>query len=152
MRILGHIKVSCALAACAFSLSMYMGYEYTVSLTCAVFLALGSVGPDFTELGIIKHRTHTHFPWYYVLAGYGAWYAFGQAWIDELMLVGIVSYCFGCVVHILCDWPYYKGIPLFTPNKQIPLTQFEFSHRLNVVLENITIVVIAISTALIAMR
>ena len=61
-----------------------MGYEYDTVLTLSVMLAIGSFAPDIIELGIIEHRTYTHYHPYYTVIVIASWYAYQDEFIDEI--------------------------------------------------------------------
>jgi membrane-bound metal-dependent hydrolase YbcI (DUF457 family) len=145
MRILGHIKVSLGLAVASFSLGSYMGYDYLVNLTLAISLAIGSIAPDFTEFGVIKHRTYTHYPPFYIAIIFASYYYYYEGVLTEITYMVIMGYAVGSLVHILCDWPYYRGIPLLFPTKQVKLFGLHFNHTLNLLLERIALVIIGIT-------
>jgi hypothetical protein len=49
--------------------------------------------------------------------------------------MALVGYSIGSLVHIICDWPYYKGIPLFLPKKRVKGLGLEFGHATNKIIE-----------------
>lgn len=101
-----------------------LSQESTMILACCVLL--GNIAPDFLELGVIPHRTYTHYPVFWLLLLAGA--VFGQDL--ELAPVQyhwyIAGFSAGCLWHIVCDWPYYGGVPLFSPTRKIALFRWEF--------------------------
>jgi membrane-bound metal-dependent hydrolase YbcI (DUF457 family) len=142
MRIMGHIKVSVGLAVASFNLGWYLGYYYVINITLAVTLAIGSVAPDFIEMGIIKHRTYTHYPPFYIGAIFASHYFYTSGALSDISFIAIVGYATGSIVHLLCDWPYYRGIPLFLPTKQVKSLGLKFSYSTNRSLESIALVII----------
>lgn len=144
----GHIKVGMSLAlAFVGTSSFWMSTEWEASsiLMAGILLFFGNLAPDLLEFKVIPHRTYTHFPWYYALIIAGA-YTLGysdssiiitlaSSW-DPVWSLYIISFSIGAIIHILCDWPYYGGIPLFSPRRKVALFGLTFESPANKWLEN----------------
>lgn len=148
----GHIKTG--LAAAILLLVKLPGMETGMDqqLLPYVIMAfiIGNVGPDFSEFGIIRHRTHTHYPWYYV-----CFIAIANQFMQMEILADyqtiiwvLMGYSLGCITHIVCDIPYGK-IPYFLPNRPMTLCRVPFDSVLNRVIEHsavVILIVIALTT------
>jgi membrane-bound metal-dependent hydrolase YbcI (DUF457 family) len=148
MRMMGHIKISVGLAVSSFSLGWYMRYDYAINLTLAVALAIGSVAPDFIEMGIIKHRTYTHYPPFYIAVMVVTDYFHSSGDLSKVTFIALMGYAIGSLVHLLCDWPYYRGIPIFLPNKRVKLIGLKFSRSTNIRFERVVLIIIGTTAVL----
>ena len=143
----GHIKTG--LTSSLVFLGTYQSWlsenwSQTSIMIAAILIFIGNLAPDFMEMKVIRHRTYTHFPWYYLIIG-GLAYFLGLSgsnlapsgfdWWSPQWSFYIVAFCFGCLTHISADWPYYGGIPLFTPKRKIPLAGITFESPANRVIE-----------------
>lgn len=138
----GHVKVGLSLAVCVFAMSSIILPDISLSHFELVLLALavlvGNVFPDFSECNVIPHRTYTHFWLFYVVSGAGCyWMLTTQPFaIGYLLGLGV---SFGSLCHILCDWPYYGGCPLFRPRRKVATFRLTFDGGLNGALEYVVV-------------
>lgn len=139
----GHIKTG---LAATLLLSQMVPLHFTglfePSLLPWILLAffLGNVGPDLTEMGIIPHRTYTHYPWFYLIAIGGC---SGALYWDYTAIPGaiswaVIAYCAGCLFHILCDIPY-GGIPYIRPTQKVSIMRVPFDSPVNRLIEHTTL-------------
>lgn len=119
-------------------------------LISALILFIGNLAPDFLEMKIIRHRTYTHFIWYYLIIGAIAYFLGlsglslepdAVSWWDPTWSLYILAFCLGCITHILADWPFYGGVPLFRPRSQVALTRITFESTANSLIEHSVVVV-----------
>jgi len=74
---------------------------------------LGSIMPDLLELGIIRHRTVTHWPppWIVLaLLSFGACRFFPNVWLYLFFFI-----CIGALLHLGEDYLSVTGIPFRSP-------------------------------------
>ena len=150
MRIKGHIKTGLCLGACIGFLMNHYHYDNKLMLITATASAIGAVAPDFMEMGIINHRTWTHWPLGWGLILIGCYFAVGQYPEYTQFHYGLGGFSIGALLHILADSPYYKGTPLFNPRKRFPTLQLEFDPRLNKFIEAVYMVMMVAITLWIA--
>ncbi len=135
----GHLKTGLAASLLILIASPSIFPQIQGAILQAALFAFwfGNIGPDLTEMKLIKHRTHTHYPWYYVAVATLCYFNVEQSWL--FISAGaswiIVAYCAGAICHILCDIPY-GGIPYFNPRKPITLMRIPFDGALNRVIEH----------------
>lgn len=94
---------------CTFAIT----FALTGRLLLAFIAGLGSILPDVFEMGLVKHRTLTHWPFTYVigiivllpLIKLMSWWA----WLIVACLL------FGCLLHLGEDALSKGGIPIFKP-------------------------------------
>lgn len=135
----GHLKTGLmfALVAMAQPISLIPD-EFKIVFALAIFI--GNVAPDFLEMGIIPHRTYTHYPvlWLTLLgmsyAGISVNY-FGEI-VPAQVCWALAGLSIGSLWHIVCDWPYYGGVPVFWPTSKIPLFGWEFEGPMNRIFEH----------------
>lgn len=128
----GHLKSGLSGSFSLAFLVLYNIPEIDIGILLALTLGflIGNVFPDFSELGVVPHRTFTHywpfyaFPLFYFFAAPDV--VFSSAYVA--LFAGI---CAGSLVHIICDWPYYGGVPLFFPRRKVALFRFEFDGAFN---------------------
>lgn len=132
----GHVKVGLVLAPAVFcfSPSLIPGIDTFNMLILAIFVLLGSVFPDFSEMGVIPHRTYTHFWPLYLVPAMASYYFLQSDGVSMYSLAGL-GLSSGALIHILCDWPYYGGCPLFSPKRKVALFRITFEGAGNRVLE-----------------
>lgn len=138
----GHLKVG--LSSAIFSVFAFHGISIEMQLVLAISLFVGNVFPDFSEMGIIPHRTYTHY-WPFYVALFLAAYWFPGV-MPEMWMYTIMGVSAGALTHIVCDWPYYGGVPLLTPTHKIPLFQIEFGGLSNRVIEHTVVLAILLCT------
>lgn len=133
----GHLKsgLSGSISLIFIVMSFYPGVEISILLSLVIGFLVGNVFPDFSELRIIPHRTFTHYwPFYAVplffFLGNLDLVLFSAYWA---LLAGL---CGGSLLHIVCDWPYYGGVPLLSPRRKVALFRLEFDGVLNRVIEH----------------
>jgi inner membrane protein len=85
-------------------------YCTTGKLIPALLAGAGSLFPDLAELGIIPHRTLTHWPYPYLALFFVAcaWEVFNPSWPCYLLLFLVM----GALLHIGEDFLSYSGVPL----------------------------------------
>lgn len=142
----GHLKTGLAmsLAWCSIATSMIPGIEATIIYSVALVIFIGNIAPDFMEMGIIPHRTYTHFHIYYLIvlalcAGMelSVEIPFAEALaFEQSTLLMISGFCAGALSHIICDAPYYGGVPIFRPKRKIRFTGVEFDQYMNRIIEH----------------
>jgi hypothetical protein len=142
----GHLKTGLAmsLAWTATANGIYPGIESSMIHLVAIFIFLGNIAPDFIEFKVIPHRTYTHFFWFYLIlatVGYIGTHELGtlnmQAGFLEVSVgLAMIGFSMGSISHILCDWPYYGGIPLLNPKKKVKLLGIEFDQVSNRIIEH----------------
>jgi len=147
----GHLKtgLAMALAWTATANSIYPGIESSMIHMVAIFIFLGNIAPDFIEFKIIPHRTYTHFFWFYLIlaaVGYSGTHEMGtlnmqDGFLETSVGLAMIGFSMGSISHILCDWPYYGGIPLITPRKKVKLLGIEFEQLSNRIIEHTVLVV-----------
>ena len=74
---------------------------------------LGSIMPDLLEMGIVRHRTATHWPppWIVLaLVSYGASWLSPNVWLYFLFFT-----CIGALLHLAEDYLSVSGIPFRSP-------------------------------------
>lgn len=147
----GHIKTG--LAASILLLVKLPEADLGISASILPYVvfafAIGNIGPDFTEFGGMRHRTHTHYPWYYI-----GFISVAHQLLLPLELIGeyatfiwiLIGYSAGCLTHIVCDIPYGK-IPYLLPKRPVTLCRIPFDSVLNRVVEH-TVVAVLIVVAL----
>jgi hypothetical protein len=146
----GHIKTG--LAYGTVGLTFFITGEVGVSTQTAILLfvafVIGNVGPDLSEMGIIPHRTYTHFPWFYILIVIATslgleFTGYQQYEVGAFGTLGLtfgLGYALGCLFHIICDIPY-GGIPYFKPWKKIALFFVKFDSVTNKIIEHAAIII-----------
>ena len=88
-------------------------YAMTGGYFPTLMAMLGSILPDFLEMGIIRHRTVTHWPapWIVLaLCSYGAGMFFTSIWSYPGFFVSI-----GALLHLGEDYLSVTGIPIRSP-------------------------------------
>lgn len=148
----GHIKTGLAatlLLSQLIPLHLTGMIEPTVLPWLLVAFFLGNIGPDLTEMGIIPHRTYTHYPWFYLLAigGLSGALYWDHAPFSAVINWAIIAYCSGCLCHIVCDMPY-GGIPYLRPTQKVTLMRVQFDSTMNRVIEHSALSVLLLSFAL----
>jgi membrane-bound metal-dependent hydrolase YbcI (DUF457 family) len=142
----GHTKITLASIASVFILqpSVLTDASPFAQVMFIAALVVGNYFPDFSEMRIIPHRTYTHYPLFYLMIGGAAWVGLTQPDIlstiivlEPIYFVVALGFATGALTHIVCDWPFYSGIPLLRPTRRIPLTQFTFDGGLNNSIENV---------------
>lgn len=134
----GHIKTG--LAASLFLTALIPTYLKSIGTDISleiliVFFFLGNVGPDLLEMKIIKHRTYTHFMWFYVAIAGASYCAIEFLGVRESYLYYAIAFSGGSLLHILCDIPY-GGIPYFRPTRKVMIMQVPFDSIFNRVIEH----------------
>lgn len=80
----------------------------------STFMAmLGSIIPDLLEMGIVRHRTATHWPLPWIvlaLLSYGACWFFPNVWLYTFFFI-----CLGALLHLGEDCLSLTGIPFRSP-------------------------------------
>lgn len=102
-------------------------YGLTGNLKATIFATIGAILPDVMELnGIIKHRTITHFPWFYVVA---IILLIPTMHLNYYVTLGFWT-IIGCLLHLTMDAMSKSGIPYRTPygNKKIALNLYTTHH------------------------
>ncbi len=142
----GHLKTGLAmtLAWTATATSIYPGLDNSIIHLVAIAIFLGNIAPDFIEFKVIPHRTYTHFPWLYIalaVVGYSGSHEIGTLYLQAGFLeasvgLAMIGFAMGSLSHLLCDWPYYGGIPLFKPRKKVKLLGIEFEQKTNKLIEH----------------
>jgi membrane-bound metal-dependent hydrolase YbcI (DUF457 family) len=140
MRMKGHYHTGIAGGICTWLLMNHYQYDNKVALTVSGMFAVGSVAPDYLELGIIKHRTWTHWPVGWILIFMASYYGVTLQNENLLTFYGLGGLCMGAMLHILADMPYYNGTPLFNPRKRFPTFRFKFQPKFNRAIENVYII------------
>lgn len=145
----GHLKTGLAAAICATAYCLTQPEPLPTELMFAFVIALfvGNVFPDFSEMGVIPHRTFTHY-----------WPIYGVIIVACYILLPNPDYALwayvglgvsiGSLMHILCDWPYYGGIPVFTPRRKVPLLSIEFGGVANRVIEHSVMLLLIIAAGM----
>jgi len=139
MRLKGHLHTGIVFAACTGALMNHYHYDNRTAIITAIAGGVGAVAPDFMEMGIIKHRTWTHWPLGWALILVAAYYGVLLQPEYRDIYYGLGGFCMGALLHVLADSPYYKGTPLLHPRKRFPTLQLEFEPRLNKLVENVYI-------------
>jgi len=88
-------------------------YAVTGGYFPTLMAMLGSIFPDLLEMGIIRHRTVTHWPTPWIvlaLASYGACRFSPNVWLYLLFFV-----CIGALLHMGEDYLSVTGIPFLSP-------------------------------------
>lgn len=149
----GHLKSG--LAASLLASVLIPHYAPIIPIEALPFVILsffmGNIAPDFMEfrlINLIQHRTHTHYPWYYVifiailigLAGAG------MIPQENWFYVGIAFFA-GCLAHIICDIPY-GGIPYIFPTRKITLMRIPFDSIFNRFVEHCVVIALVLTYAL----
>lgn len=137
MRIKGHVKTGICLGGCVGLLMNHYNYDHNIIMVTALASAVGAVAPDFMEMGIIKHRTWTHWPVGWILLLVGSYFGALNHTEGVMYYYGLGGFCIGALLHVLADSPYYKGTPLIHPRRRLPTLQLEFEPRLNKLVEAI---------------
>ena len=142
----GHLKTGLAmtLAWTATATSIYPELDNSIIHLVAIAIFLGNIAPDFIEFKVIPHRTYTHFAWFYIIlaaVGYSGTHEIGTLYLQPGFLeasvgLAMIGFAMGSLSHILCDWPYYGGIPLFKPRKKVKLLGIEFEQKANKLIEH----------------
>lgn len=127
----GHLKVG---LVSALVITSYSAESIEITAMMAIAIFIGNVFPDFSEMGIIRHRTYTHFHLYYVIGILACIYVAPIYPSDYWVLFEML--CIGSLTHIACDWPYYSGIPLYKPKRKIPLFNLPFDGYANKIIEH----------------
>jgi hypothetical protein len=146
----GHIKTGLAATlflSAALPVSMPDNAELSNATLPAMLILFfaGNVAPDLLEFRVgeatlIRHRTHTHYPWYYIVL-------IALLFLDintsnlitpdySYMLVALFA---GCLTHIICDIPY-GGIPYLTPRRKVTFIRIPFDSFFNRLIEHIVVV------------
>lgn len=135
----GHLKTGLmfALVICTCP-DAWVPAEFKTYLAIAVFI--GNIAPDFLEFGVIPHRTFTHYPvlWLGILSLSGLTISqqLPLTFFDVSAWWIAAGFSVGCLWHILCDWPYYGGVPLLYPRRKVALFGWEFEGVMNRVFEH----------------
>lgn len=88
-----------------------------------LFVIPGSTAPDWMEIvkwspeggrsSLLKHRTWTHYPWFWLAPLIWSFLNFDLGWPILLW-----SFCLGGITHLIVDFPNPMGIPLKWPTKK----------------------------------
>ena len=140
MRLKGHFHTGIVFGICTAVLMNNYHYEQKTTMITSIAAAVGAVAPDFMEMGIIKHRTWTHWPLGWALVLLAAYYGAIYQPENSDFYFGLGGFSMGALLHVLADMPYYKGTPLINPRRRFPTLQLEFEPRLNKLVENVYIV------------
>jgi len=154
MTLNGHIKTGAAMAFVWYALApTYINLSTDMMIITSLLVLIGSLAPDFTEFGVIPHRTFTHYwPLYTLLGGLG-YYSINPeltpALINNLLLpeaigAGLLAFCIGAINHIVMDIPFYGGVPVIRPMRKVKTLNLTFDGGYNNALENtVTFLLIA---------
>lgn len=100
--------------------------QFPILLLCLSGGASGARAPDWMEVGVIGHRTVTH--WWPLWLGFGV----GALYLLELndlpsLLAGsfLAGFSVAGFVHLLLDLPNPMGIPLLTPRSRVSLNLWQ---------------------------
>lgn len=88
-------------------------YAVTGGYFTTFMAMLGSIIPDMLEMGIIRHRTVTHWPlpWIVLAAvSYGVCWASPNIWLYLFFFI-----CIGALLHLGEDYLSVTGIPFRSP-------------------------------------
>lgn len=88
-------------------------YAVTGGYLPTLMAMLGSILPDLMEVGIVRHRTVTHWPapWIVLaLVSYGGCWFFPAIWLYLLFFI-----CIGALLHMGEDYLSVTGIPFRSP-------------------------------------
>lgn len=88
-------------------------YSVTGGYFPTLMAMLGSIMPDLLEMGIVRHRTVTHWPppWIILaLVSYGACWFFPNIWLYLFFFISI-----GALLHLCEDYLSVTGIPFRSP-------------------------------------
>ncbi|SNB45444.1 hypothetical protein SAMN06269301_0857 [Geobacter sp. DSM 9736] len=88
-------------------------YAVTGSCLPTLMAILGSLVPDLLEMGIVRHRTFTHWPppWIgFVVVSYGACWLSPKIWLYLCFYI-----CIGALLHLGEDYLSITGIPFRSP-------------------------------------
>ncbi len=96
---------------------------YLWPILALLFTVPGSTAPDWMEIvkwspqggrsSLIKHRTWTHYPYFWLAGLIWSYLNFEQGWP-----ILIWSFCLGGITHLIVDFPNPMGIPLKWPTKR----------------------------------
>lgn len=109
---------------------LYPEWSYFSSLIFLLACILGSTAPDALEIKIIKHRTYTHLPVFWVFCfavgtSLTAYYELGS--IFSIIIAGV---CFGALTHWAGDLGTPMGVPVFFSVKnRYSLNLWKTGHR-----------------------
>jgi hypothetical protein len=146
----GHLKTGlmCSMVWLVYADKIYPGISANIIAITSILILAGNIAPDFLEFKIIPHRTYTHFPWFYVALFAGAYFAnitisstTGTNLLDINYAVPVMAFSLSSIMHIICDWPYYGGIPIFRPTKKVKLFNMKFGGIPNKIFEHSFIVI-----------
>lgn len=88
-------------------------YAVTGGYFPSLMAMLGSIMPDLLEMGIVRHRTVTHWPppWIALaIVTYGACRLSSNVWLYFLLFI-----CIGALLHLGEDYLSVTGIPFLSP-------------------------------------
>lgn len=88
-------------------------YAVTGGYFPAIMAMLGSIIPDLLEMGIVRHRTGTHWPPPWIVlaaASYGACWFSPNIWLYLFLFI-----CIGALLHLGEDYLSVTGIPFRSP-------------------------------------
>ncbi len=88
-------------------------YAVTGGYLPTLMAMLGSILPDLIEVGIVRHRTATHWPTPWIvlaLVSYSGCWFFPAIWLYLLFFIGI-----GALLHMGEDYLSVTGIPFRSP-------------------------------------
>ncbi|HEY6874222.1 MAG TPA: hypothetical protein VI298_15970 [Geobacteraceae bacterium] len=88
-------------------------YAVTGGYVPTLMAMLGSIMPDLLEMGIVRHRTATHWPPPWFVLGVGA---YGTCWLFPNIWLYLSFFIFtGALFHLVEDYLSVTGIPFRSP-------------------------------------
>ncbi|MFV9473171.1 metal-dependent hydrolase [Advenella sp. RU8] len=119
----GHRLTGLGAAFIAAAIAKTAGLDVLLQTASALFAAVSTSLPDWIEIpyyrkgarkgSLIKHRTYTHWPWFWVGLIY---WAFSIKGFEGATMIGAAT---GALTHILADAPNPMGIPWIHPRQRI---------------------------------
>lgn len=119
----GHRLTGLGAAFIAAAIAKTAGLDVFLQTASALVAAFSTSLPDWLEIpyyrkgvrtgSLIKHRTYTHWPWFWVGLIY---WAFSVKGPEGATMIGAAT---GALAHILADAPNPMGIPWIHPRQRI---------------------------------
>lgn len=91
-------------------------FSVTGGLVAATAAMVGSVLPDILELGgMVKHRTVTHYMWFWAAGCLFFWYRLRGQNVSSLAVYVTFFVVSGGLLHVCQDALSIGGVPVYTP-------------------------------------
>ena len=134
----GHTWTGIALSISGFYFTYnHLGTESVIlSLLAMFFIIIGATAPDWLEIRkknggtVIRHRWITHWAILWICGFIGSYYLFQNPTVNiqgsvitipDFVIISLMGFTTGGLLHLLVDLPNPMGVPVLTPNMRFSL-------------------------------